>query len=209
MQQLYLQAGASVGIHPDTKFSSFRRPDFLPQKDQGWCNELSSASSPTLDPIVPFPYALLGIITKHTHAHLLWHSQSCPFDILKQHLLFSPIFYLLFLVFSFFSFKICWWLFKVFTEFVTILLVLCFAFCLQACGILVLQPGIEPAPRAVEGKVLTTGQPGRSSPSSSLSLHFPSFSLKDWLSGFKYQFSYFQCDLGQRRASVSSLKKGW
>ena len=28
---------------------------------------------------------------------------------------------------------------------------------LEACGILVLQPGIEPAPPAVEGKVLTTG----------------------------------------------------
>ena len=73
MQQLSLQVGASVGIHPDTKFSSFRRAGFLPQKDQGWCykNELSSASSPTLDPIVSFPYALLGIITKCTHAHLL------------------------------------------------------------------------------------------------------------------------------------------
>ena len=83
-------------------------------------------------------------------------------------------------------------------------------FVCKAYGILVLQPGIEPAPLAIEGKVLTTGPPGRYSPSSSLSLHVPLFSLKDWLSGFKYQFSYFQCDLGQRCASVSSsLEKGY
>ena len=32
----------------------------------------------------------------------------------------------------------------------------------EVCGILVLQPGIELAPPALEGKVLTTGPPGKS-----------------------------------------------
>ena len=32
----------------------------------------------------------------------------------------------------------------------------------EACGILASQPGIEPAPSAMEGKVLTTGPPGKS-----------------------------------------------
>ena len=32
----------------------------------------------------------------------------------------------------------------------------------QACGILAPRPGIEPAPPALEGEVLTTGQPGKS-----------------------------------------------
>ena len=32
----------------------------------------------------------------------------------------------------------------------------------KECGILVLQPGIEPAPAALEGEVLTTGAPGMS-----------------------------------------------
>ena len=32
----------------------------------------------------------------------------------------------------------------------------------EACGILAPQPGIEPAPPALEGKVLTTGLPGKS-----------------------------------------------
>ena len=31
----------------------------------------------------------------------------------------------------------------------------------EACGILALQPGIEPAPPALEGVVLTTGAPGK------------------------------------------------
>ena len=33
----------------------------------------------------------------------------------------------------------------------------------EACGILAPWPGIEPAPHALEGKVLTTGPPGKSS----------------------------------------------
>ena len=32
----------------------------------------------------------------------------------------------------------------------------------EACGILAPRPGIEPAPPALEGKVLTTGPPGKS-----------------------------------------------
>ena len=41
--------------------------------------------------------------------------------------------------------------------------VLCFGFfgC-KACGTLALQPGIEPAPPALEDEVLTTGPPGKS-----------------------------------------------
>ena len=32
----------------------------------------------------------------------------------------------------------------------------------KACGILAPQPGIKPTPPALEGKVLTTGPPGKS-----------------------------------------------
>ena len=35
-----------------------------------------------------------------------------------------------------------------------------FSFGHEACGILAPQPGIEPTPTALEGEVLTTGQPG-------------------------------------------------
>ena len=34
--------------------------------------------------------------------------------------------------------------------------------CLEACGILALQPGIKPASPASQGDFLTTGQPGKS-----------------------------------------------
>ena len=54
-----------------------------------------------------------------------------------------------------------WTIFKVFIEFVTILL-LFYVLGHEACGILAPQPGIEPAPPAQEGKVLTTGPPGKS-----------------------------------------------
>ena len=37
----------------------------------------------------------------------------------------------------------------------------CF-FGLEACGILAPRPGIEPAPSALEGEVITTGPPGKS-----------------------------------------------
>ena len=57
-----------------------------------------------------------------------------------------------------------WTIFKVFIEFVTLYyFFLCFVFFGQeACGVLALWPGIEPAPPALEGKVLTTGPPGKS-----------------------------------------------
>ena len=38
----------------------------------------------------------------------------------------------------------------------------------EACGILVLWPGIKPAPPALEGEVLTAGPPGKSQNSASL-----------------------------------------
>ena len=53
--------------------------------------------------------------------------------------------------------------FKLFIEFVTILLVFCFGFLSsEACGILVPPSGIEPAAPALEGTVLTTAPPGKS-----------------------------------------------
>ena len=54
--------------------------------------------------------------------------------------------------------------FKVFIEFVTILLLLyvVWFFGYKACGILAPQPGTEHAPPALEGEVLTTGPPGKS-----------------------------------------------
>ena len=55
-----------------------------------------------------------------------------------------------------------WTIFKVFMEFVTILLLFYVLFFgLEARGILAPRPGIEPAPPALEGEVLTTGPPGR------------------------------------------------
>ena len=54
-----------------------------------------------------------------------------------------------------------WTIFKVFIEFVTVLLLFWF-FGREACGILAPRPGIEPAPPALEGEVLTTGPPGKS-----------------------------------------------
>ena len=50
-------------------------------------------------------------------------------------------------------FFLMWTIFKVFIEFVTILLL--------ACGTLAPQPGIEPVPPALEGKVLTLGPAGK------------------------------------------------
>ena len=50
---------------------------------------------------------------------------------------------------------------KVFIKFVTILFLFWF-FGLEACGILVPQPGTEPAFPASEGKVRATGLPGKS-----------------------------------------------
>ena len=51
-----------------------------------------------------------------------------------------------------------WTIFKVFIKFVTILLLFyTLLFGHEACGILPSQPGLEPAPLALEGEVLTTG----------------------------------------------------
>ena len=57
-----------------------------------------------------------------------------------------------------------WTTFKVFIEFVTILFsVLYFGFLAtrHVAKILAPRPGIEPAPLALEGEVLTTGPPGK------------------------------------------------
>ena len=54
-----------------------------------------------------------------------------------------------------------WTIFKAFIEFVTILL-LFYASGGEVCGILAPRPGIEPTPPASEGKVPTTGLPGKS-----------------------------------------------
>ena len=61
-------------------------------------------------------------------------------------------------------FFLMWTIYKVFIEFVTILLLffMFWFFGNEACGILVRQSGIEPAPPALEGKVLTSGLPGKS-----------------------------------------------
>ena len=56
-----------------------------------------------------------------------------------------------------------WTIFKVFIEFVTILLRFAFWFWgHKACGILIPQPEGELSPLALEGKVLTTGPSGKS-----------------------------------------------
>ena len=64
----------------------------------------------------------------------------------------------------FFKDVLIWTIFKVFTEFVTLSLLfyVFWFFGHEACGILVPQPEIEPAPPALEGEVLTTGPPGKS-----------------------------------------------
>ena len=57
-----------------------------------------------------------------------------------------------------------WTIFKVFIEFVTILLLsyMFWFFGLKACGILAPWPGVEPASPALEDEVLTTGPLGKS-----------------------------------------------
>ena len=57
-----------------------------------------------------------------------------------------------------------WTIFKVFIEFVTILLVFhgFWFFGCKVCGILAPRPGIEPTAPALAGEVLTTGPPGKS-----------------------------------------------
>ena len=56
-----------------------------------------------------------------------------------------------------------WTIFKVFIKYVTILLlVYTLRFGHEACGILPSQPGLEPAPPALEDEALTIGPPGKS-----------------------------------------------
>jgi hypothetical protein len=56
-----------------------------------------------------------------------------------------------------------WTIFKVFIEFVTILLLFyILVFWKEACGILAPRSGILPALSALEGKVPTAGPPGKS-----------------------------------------------
>ena len=64
----------------------------------------------------------------------------------------------------FFKIFFMWIVFKVFIEFVTVLLwfYVLFFFSCKSCGILAPQPGIEPTPPALEGEVLISGPPGRS-----------------------------------------------
>ena len=62
-----------------------------------------------------------------------------------------------------FFFFLMWTIFKVFIKLVTILLLFyVLGFWREAYGILAPRPVIEPTPPALEGKVLTTGPPGKS-----------------------------------------------
>ena len=59
------------------------------------------------------------------------------------------------------------WAISFFFKSLLSLLQYCFCFMFwffgrEACGILAPQPGIKPAPPALEGPVLTTGPPGKS-----------------------------------------------
>ena len=56
-------------------------------------------------------------------------------------------------------------IFEVFIDFVTVLFLfyVCLFVCCKACGIFASWPRIQLAPPALEGKVLTTGPPGKSS----------------------------------------------
>ena len=55
-----------------------------------------------------------------------------------------------------------WTISKVFIEFDTIFFYVFGVFGLKACEIVASWPGIEPKSSALEGKVLTTGLPGKS-----------------------------------------------
>ena len=57
-----------------------------------------------------------------------------------------------------------WTIFKVFIQFVTVWLLfqaVGFFFGHEACGIFASWPGIEPTSPELEGKILTTGLPGK------------------------------------------------
>ena len=93
-------------------------------------------------------------ITKNAHHEKKKDSLQCPY-LLNLPLHCFPFFF-------FFFFK-CGPLLKSLLN----LLQYCFCFMFwffgcEACGILAPRPGIEPAPPALEGEVLTTGPPGKS-----------------------------------------------
>ena len=69
----------------------------------------------------------------------------------------------MFILFFIFCFILMWTIFKVFIEFVTVLLLFyVLVFWPQGMWLLGPRPGIEPAPPALEGEVLTTGPPEKS-----------------------------------------------
>ena len=71
--------------------------------------------------------------------------------------------FIFFKTFFFFFFLLWTIFFKLLIEFVTILLVVCCGvLAINACGILVPGVGMEPAPAALKGEMLTTGPPGKS-----------------------------------------------
>ena len=102
-------------------------------------------------PIHSSLYHVLCLSLNHFAAHVSMSILQYPFFFF-----FCKFFKKIFLV---------WTIFKVFIEFVTILLlfyVLVFIFGPEAWGFLVHLPGIKPTPPALEGEVLTTGPSGKS-----------------------------------------------
>ena len=111
---------------------------------------------------------VLKNVPKQRSAGLKWRKWKSPDAInqlfLKGHLpkyrsqSILPPFFLRFFFF------LMWTVFKVFIEFVTILLLffMFWVFGPEACGILAPRPGVKLTPPALEGKVLTTGPPGKS-----------------------------------------------
>ena len=61
----------------------------------------------------------------------------------------------------------------------------------KAYGILVPQPGIKPAPLALEGEVLTAEPPGRSLPDSSIQSSLPSLTQSPASSLFQMLIMFF------------------
>ena len=60
----------------------------------------------------------------------------------------------------FFSFGLYWICYSIYSGLFFFFFMFCFG--QEACGVLALQPGMEPTPPALEGKVSTTGLPGKS-----------------------------------------------
>ena len=93
-----------------------------------------------------------------------------------------------------------WTTFKVFIEFVTILLLFFFlCFGPKECGILAPWPEIESTLPALEGKVLTTGQPGKSLRPPPTTTH----SLWAWLGPLLHWATCKSQNLGQMFSSPS------